>query len=537
MQPSTQRVEPQDEPSLAYLSLEHIAAGKRLIIGRGTGADVGSTKTRFHAGDVLYGRLRPYLNKVVIPDFDGMCSTDILVFPEGPVIDNRFLLYYLSQQRVVDFATRNSSGISLPRISFSKLSELEIQLPPRAEQQRIAAFVAELQARMQPTSEGLGEVLPLCERLHDAVLRSAFRGELTAEWRKQQPHASVEERLKRTPPPAQPIGGRSATDRLIPGVGGISVNNPHVSLPRGWQWTPLLRLARQETGHTPSRSEPNYWSGDVPWIGIRDAAEHHGMFIHQTHQHVSQAGLANSSARLLPPGTVCLSRTASVGYVVIMGKAMATSQDFATWTCTTLLDPEYLMYALLSEGSEIRRFGKGTTHTTIYFPEIRAFHIALAPIEEQREIVRRVRGALSSIQAVYALAQDQIQQLSLLDQVVISLAVKGQLVSQHPDDEPASVLLSRIREASDAAIPPQGRKIAKKDPAMSRNEVRSVDDLTQRLKELGDAASPEALLLAAGLGDDVDRFYELLRDGRDAGLLSVPTGVAGTIRRRSNANP
>src|SRR5690606_41227712 len=55
-----------------------------------------------------------------------------------------------------------------------------------------------------------------------------------------------------------------------------------------------------------------------------------------------------------------------------LGKPMATSQDFATWTCTEALEPKYLMYAIMAEGDEIRRFGKGTTHTTIYFPEIRA---------------------------------------------------------------------------------------------------------------------------------------------------------------------
>ncbi|MBA4221799.1 MAG: restriction endonuclease subunit S, partial [Methylobacterium sp.] len=76
---------------------------------------------------------------------------------------------------------------------------------------------------------------------------------------------------------------------------------------------------------------------------------------------------------------------------------MATSQDFATWTCTDALDPEYLMFALLAEGDHIRTFGEGTTHTTIYFPEIRAFHICLAPKREQVEIVRRVKLALAKI--------------------------------------------------------------------------------------------------------------------------------------------
>jgi type I restriction enzyme, S subunit len=93
----------------------------------------------------------------------------------------------------------------------------------------------------------------------------------------------------------------------------------------GWSWVSLRRIARQETGHTPSRSHPEYWGGDIPWIGIRDAGDHHGRIMQNTLQTVTEEGLANSSARLLPEGTVCLSRTASVGYVTIMGRPMATS--------------------------------------------------------------------------------------------------------------------------------------------------------------------------------------------------------------------
>ena len=80
--PSKEKVEPVERRNATYLSLEHIEQETGNIAGHGTGADVGSTKAVFRAGDVLYGRLRPYLNKVCIPDFDGICSTDILVFPQ-----------------------------------------------------------------------------------------------------------------------------------------------------------------------------------------------------------------------------------------------------------------------------------------------------------------------------------------------------------------------------------------------------------------------------------------------------------------------
>jgi type I restriction enzyme S subunit len=148
-----------------------------------------------------------------------------------------------------------------------------------------------------------------------------------------------------------------------------------------------------ESGHTPSRKKPEYWNGDVPWVGIRDATENHGRVITSTKQRITEEGLNNSSARLLPPHTVCLSRTASVGYVITMGVPMATSQDFINWVCGPQLSPKYLHYILMSEQEAIRRFAHGTTHQTVYYPEAKAFHVCIPDRAEQDRVAATV-GAL-----------------------------------------------------------------------------------------------------------------------------------------------
>lgn len=181
-------------------------------------------------------------------------------------------------------------------------------------------------------------------------------------------------------------GGRAATTGVIPGDIAVSVGNPNSPLPDGWKWELLTEVARLETGHTPSRRHPEYWGGSVPWIGIRDATGNHGGSIYRTAQYTNELGIRNSSARILPANTVCLSRTASVGYVVVMGVPMATSQDFVNWVCGPRLDHRYLKYVLLGERSSFLRFASGTTHQTIYFPEVKAFHIALPPIGVQQGI-------------------------------------------------------------------------------------------------------------------------------------------------------
>ena len=182
-------------------------------------------------------------------------------------------------------------------------------------------------------------------------------------------------------------GGRAATTANIDGDNALAVGTGTRTPPEGWQWHLLTSLARLETGHTPSRKHPEYWDGDIPWIGIRDATGNHGRTIDDTEQHVTQAGIDNSSARLLPQNTVCLSRTASVGYVVVMGRPMATSQDFVNWVCDPeVLDYRFLKYVLLAEKRAYGRFSHGTTHQTIYFPEVKAFHICAPDRDGQTDI-------------------------------------------------------------------------------------------------------------------------------------------------------
>jgi type I restriction enzyme S subunit len=106
----------------------------------------------------------------------------------------------------------------------------------------------------------------------------------------------------------------------------------------------------------------------------------------QTKEKISELGMANSSAVLHPVGTVFLSRTASVGFSAIMGVPMATSQDFATWTCGRELFSRYLLYALRAMAPDLRRVAAGSTHKTIYMPDIEQLRVPLPPIDEQQRI-------------------------------------------------------------------------------------------------------------------------------------------------------
>lgn len=245
------------------------------------------------------------------------------------------------------------------------------------------------------------------------------------------------------------MSGRAATDNVIAGQYALSVGDADMPAPAGWTWTLLTDVARLESGHTPSRNHPEWWGGEVPWIGIRDAREHHGETIHVTRENTNADGLANSAARLLPAGTVCLSRTASVGYVVVMGREMATSQDFVNWVCSDAIEPEFLKHLLIAENESLHRFSKGTTHSTIYFPEVKAFRVCLPPVAEQRRIVAKLDALKTRADATKEALDAVPPLLETFRRSVLAAAFRGDLTrawrEKHPDVEPATELLARIR--------------------------------------------------------------------------------------------
>ena len=449
------------------------------------------------------------------PGIPAAIGRDIYAYQPSAELDFQFILRTIAYR--ASEIIQQAQG-DIPGLSKHHIEGYLAAIPPVSEQRRIVARLDEVGAHIDFSRSELRKIPPLVDQYKLNLLRAAFRGELTGEFRDEHELEPVEDLLASVEEPEQARGGRQATNEIIAGRGGISVNNPGTALPAGWDWVPLLRVARQETGHTPSRSHPEWWRGDVPWIGIPDANRHHGGVINDTLQTISDAGLANSSARLLPAGTVVLSRTASVGYVAIMGRDMATSQDFVTWSCTTALDPKYLLYALLSEGDDIRVFGRGTTHTTIYFPEIRAFNIKLAPLAEQREIVRLVEDAFARVSYLAGEVERSVRLIDRAEQRILARAFAGQLVEQDTDDEPAAKLLGRIREmrATPVIAAPKRPKVkfVKTDPKQAL--LTDSDNWPER----GLAFDEIAKRVVLPYGDVRDALFELL-SGASPKLMQV----------------
>jgi type I restriction enzyme, S subunit len=205
-----------------------------------------------------------------------------------------------------------------------------------------------------------------------------------------------------------------------------------MEVPEHWREAELKLLARLGSGHTPSRSHPEWWVDlTIPWITTGEVAQMRSddiEFITATRERISELGMANSSATLHPAGTVVLCRTASAGYSAIMGIEMATSQDFATWTCGPLLRPRFLLLCLRAMRQDLLgRLAMGSTHKTIYMPDIERIKVPLPPIGEQDAIVEEVWARHRPLRAALEALDHQIKLLRERRHALITATVTGDL--------------------------------------------------------------------------------------------------------------
>jgi type I restriction enzyme S subunit len=361
-----------------------------------------------------------------------------------------FAMYAINSHETRRQASKLIHGVGRPRLNLRELRELQIPLAPTPEQSRIVDAIETNLTKLDAAVAALGRAQANLKRYRASVLKAAVEGRLVpteAELARQdgRDYEPSSKLIARTPTPPRPNRWNSRSKDIIRGHAALAVGNPKSELPEGWAWSPLVDIARMESGHTPSREHPEWWEGTIPWIGIADAREHNGGIINDTFQHTNDSGLAHSAARLLPTGTVCVSRTASVGYVVVMGRPMATSQDFVNWIPTPAVTSDWLRVVFSADREALRGFGKGSVHKTIYFPEWLAVHVALPPLTEQERIVPEVDRHLSVAEELKTAVAANFQRTTRLRQSILKWAFEGKLVDQDPNDEPATLLLERIR--------------------------------------------------------------------------------------------
>lgn len=389
----TETVDPRSKPNEAfrYVDISSVDNSQKKIVGWHdlTGKDAPSrARNTIRADDVILSTTRPNLNAVaqVSDELDGqVCSTGFCVLRASEEIDCDYLFFICRSGFFIKALTDLVKGALYPAVSDKQVFAQEIPLPDLPTQRRIAGRLKEQLDEIELARQAAEAKAQASGQLLDKFLISAFHG-------------------------------------ICP----LSLGINQASAPDGWSWKNLPSLARLESGHTPSRRCPEYWAnGDVPWLALPDIRALDCRVANTTSEFTNALGLANSSARLLPKDTVALSRTASVGFVTIFGKPMATSQDFVNWICGGDLHPKFLLWLLRAARKFILDQSTGAIHKTVYMDVVERFHVCIPSLTEQQNIAGKLDAIFDQVVSLRAAGTAQLAALQKLPAAFLREAFGG----------------------------------------------------------------------------------------------------------------
>ena len=232
-------------------------------------------------------------------------------------------------------------------------------------------------------------------------------------------------------------------------------------IPDSWEWVRLNDVGVWAAGATPSRRHPEYYGGNIPWLKTGDLND--GV-VNETTEKITELGVKNSSVKVNKPGNVLIAMYgATIGKLGIVGsQELVTNQACCGCSLFDGVYNWYLFYYLLSSRKRLIDLGSGGAQPNISKNKIEKFTFPLPPLSEQSRIAAKIAQLFALLRKVETSTQQYAELQTLLKSKVLDLAMRGKLVKQDPNDEPASVLLEKIKAEKAELV--KEKKIKKSKP-------------------------------------------------------------------------
>ncbi|MEG9413609.1 restriction endonuclease subunit S [Vibrio cholerae] len=406
-------------------------------------------------------------------------------------LNQKYFGFYFQSHEYRHTVAELSSGSNINNLKTSDLSNLSFPVAPVNEQSRIVDKLEELFSELDAGVKELKAAQTKLSQYRQSLLKSAVEGSLTQQWRaensdqvqetgeqllarilkqrreqwQQQKLAEFAEKGK-TPP-------KNWQDKYPEPVQPDTTDLPE--LPEGWVWASLGQCFKVEVGATPSRKQPTYWGGEIPWVS---SGEVQFGRIKDTKEKITKDGLKNSSTQINPKGSVLLGMIGegkTRGQSAILDIDAANNQNCAAlWVPNSGISSEYVFYWLWSQYEKTRSGSSGNNQPALNKSLVEKMPIAISSIEEMAFIGNYLSEAFTGVdkkmsEIIFSLNQSEAQRKNILKS-----AFSGQLVPQDPNDEPASVLLEKIKQEREALAKKPKTKHIKTKSAMKKITVEEL---------------------------------------------------------------
>lgn len=361
-----------------------------------------NTVSVFREGDILFGKLRPYLAKAHLTQVPGICSTEILVLTPSQSVHPQFLLRAMLTQEFIDKVNAETFGAKMPRADWDTIANLSIPFPPLITQRAIATYLDRETAKINAMIDAKGRLLALLDEKRRALISHTVTRGLD---------------------PATPL-----RDSGVLWIGQV---------PKHWETTNLKYVARIGNGSTPRRDYVFYWQDGVfPWLTSTVVNDE---VIGEPTDFVTDFALRECHLPIVEPNSVLVAITGegkTRGKAAILPYKATINQHMAYLTpASQSLLTKFLQRYLASSYEILRIFSEGTGSTkgALTCEQLGEFPIVLPPIPEQQTIIKYLKTMTDRFDALHDATQKSIARLHERRAALIAAAVTGQITLENED--------------------------------------------------------------------------------------------------------
>jgi len=439
VQPTRPRISPSEKPNLPFIGMEHVEPHTMRIFGTISASNMKSSAVHFQSGDVLYGRLRPYLNKVCRPSFEGLCSAEFIVFPEHKNLDGRYLQYFLNSSEFVSFATHLNEG-NRPRVKFEQFSHFPFPFVSYDQQKRIVEEIEKQFSRLDEAVTNLKQVKANLKRYKASVLQAAVTGKLTEAWRKQNPDVEpaskllkriLTERRQKWEEAELAKGKDPKNDKWKEKYTEVKLPDSKIQiLPSCWVLVSFGHLCKVQGGF--AFKSTWYKSYGVPLVRISNLVN--GLVNFKKNTAYLPPELADKYPEyLLKEGDtlMALSGATTEKMAVFESEKVALlNQRVGRFNSTTgkHLNSKYLPFVVKVIGSTVLKEAYGAAQPNASPKQIEAMGVPLPPKNEQKIIIQEIESRLSVAEEIERTVDPNLKRAERLRQSILKQAFSGKLV-------------------------------------------------------------------------------------------------------------
>ena len=412
VQRSDDKVDFQDVDDMPYVGLEHVRSWTGSLLPLDELQILEGMANSFTFGDVLFGKLRPYLAKAFCADFDGLCSTEFLVL-KSIGYDRRYLLDVLLTDGFVSLINSSTYGAKMPRTNWDFVGSTILPVPPLDEQRAIAAFLDRETQRIDALVEKKRRLIERLQEYRTALItRTVTRG---------------------LPPEAARASGLDPSPRLKPsGVEWLG------DVPEHWDvLQPSMGFEKIGSGTTPRSDSDEYYDGKTPWVTTSELREE---TIFRTAKTVSATALReHPTLRLYPVGALVIAMYgATIGRLGILGVPATVNQACCVFAGETRLRTKFVHHWLMAFREVLIAYSAGGGQPNLSQEDLRNLRIPTPALQEQDRIIEYLDAEDTRLRGLATETECAVERLQEYRSALITSAVTGKIDVREAAREPVA---------------------------------------------------------------------------------------------------